>query len=550
LSNRGFGHGGSFSYDRGDFFGLSGRTAGLATYWGIQDNGLDILGQGRMNLEPEKSYRYRLFWQHRQELPYELQLSGELGWISDRNFLEEYYKREWDQLKNESTGVELKRLFGNYSASITADYGLNDFFTRTDWLPRGDLFGVGQTLFNDTFTWFHHSSAGYARFEKLDPPTNPNDQPFSFLPWEENSRQGGRFATRHEIDWPLQLGAVKVVPYLLGEAAHWGEDIDGNPVDRIWGQAGVRASLPMWSVDPTFHSDLLNARGLAHKIVFEVEFMAADSNRDMQDLPLYDPLDDDSIEAFRRHLATNTFGWPSVIPPTVAHIPTRFEERYYALRSGLQNWVTSPSTEIADDLMAIRLGANQRWQTKRGRPDNPHIIDWITLNTNMTFYPNADRDDFGQTLGLLDYDYRWHIGDRLTLVSDGLFDFFGDGQKLCTVGGYLTRPPRGSLYVGFRVLEGPINSKILALSYTYLMSPKWASSYGTSIDFGSQRSYSQNFSITRIGESLLINFGFTVDPARDSVGVALAIEPRFLPRGRLGNLGGAQIPPAGAFGLE
>ena len=308
--------------------------------------------------------------------------------------------------------------------------------------------------------------------------------------------------------------------------------------------------MPMWSVDPSINSDLFNVHGLAHKVVFSAEFSAADSNRDISQLPLYDPLDDDSVEAFRRHFVTTTFGWPSTIPPTVAHIPLQFDERYYALRTGLQNWVTSPSTEIAGDLMAARLGVDQRWQTKRGPPDNRHVIDWITFDTNITFYPDATRDNFGTAAGLLDYDFRWHVGDRLTMVSDGIFDFFDQGQKIFTVGGFLDRPPRGSLYAGFRILEGPIDSKILALSYTYLMSPKWTSSYGTSIDFGAQRSYSQNFSLTRIGESLLTSFVFTFDPARESWGVGLAIEPRFLPKGRLGNVGGAQIPPAGAFGLE
>ncbi len=57
-----------------------------------------------MNLVPEKSYRYRLFWQHREMLPYDLQLTAEAGWISDRNFLEEYYKSEWETLKDENTG--------------------------------------------------------------------------------------------------------------------------------------------------------------------------------------------------------------------------------------------------------------------------------------------------------------------------------------------------------------------------------------------------------------------------------------------------------------
>ena len=53
-----------------------------------------------------------------------------------------------------------------------------------------------------------------------------------------------------------------------------------------------------------------------------------------------------------------------------------------------------------------------------------------------------------------------------------------------------------------------------------------------------------------MGESFLISAGFTVDPIRNSVGATLAVEPRFLPKNRLGNVGGAQIPPAGAFGLE
>ena len=36
----------------------------------------------------------------------------------------------------------------------------------------------------------------------------------------------------------------------------------------------------------------------------------------------------------------------------------RFEERFYAVRTGLGSWVTSPSTEVVDDLMALRFGAN------------------------------------------------------------------------------------------------------------------------------------------------------------------------------------------------
>ena len=50
-----------------------------------------------------------------------------------------------------------------------------------------------------------------------------------------------------------------------------------------------------------------------------------------------------------------------------------------------------------------------------------------------------------------------------------LFDFFGSGQKIMSVGGFLSRPPRGSLYAGFRVLEGPISDEVLTLAYSYLI---------------------------------------------------------------------------------
>ena len=250
---------------------------------------------------------------------------------------------------------------------------------------------------------------------------------------------------------------------------------------------------------------------------------------------------------------TTTFGIPTLsplpAPPGTPWIP-QFDERLYALRTGLQDWVTSPSTEIAGDLTALRLGVQQRWQTKRGPADDPHIIDWISLDTNATFYPNDTQDNFGQPIGLIDYDFRWHVGDRLTLLSDAIFDTFNEGQKLISVGAFLNRPPRGSLYAGFQVLEGPIHSEVLSLTYSYWMSPKWVSSLGTSIDFGQQGNLGQSFSIMRVGESVLVErrlFGRS-DPQER--GANLAIEPRFVPRNRLGNVGGAEIPPAGAFGLE
>jgi hypothetical protein len=47
-----------------------------------------------------------------------------------------------------------------------------------------------------------------------------------------------------------------------------------------------------------------------------------------------------------------------------------------------------------------------------------------------------------------------------------------------------------------------------------------------------------------------MRFGVNYDASRDNLGVSFLLEPRFLPTSRLGRVGGVQIPPAGALGLE
>ena len=414
----------------------------------------------------------------------------------------------------------------------------------TQWL-RADHYWLGESLLGDRLTWFEHSQVAYANLNNADAPTNATlaAQVDAGLPWKVGAGQEGeRLVTRQEIDWPIALGPVKVVPFALGELAHWGEALDGSDLQRAYVNTGIRASIPFWAVFPDFYDPLFNLHGLAHKVVFDAEFTYADANRNFTELPLYDPLDDISIIEFRRRVFDPT------LPPTI--MDPKFLPTTYALRSGLQGWVTSPSTEIADDLMTLRAGMRHRWQTKRGAQGRQHIVDWLTVDSNLTWFPDQDRDNFGQEFGLFDYDIRWHVGDRFTIVSDGAADFFGHGLRMVSGGVLLNRPTRGNAYLGLRSISGPIDSNVLLASYNYRFSPKWISSAGIAIDFSDAGNIGQTFSITRIGESLLVSLGFNVDEAKDNVGVKFMVEPRFLPKLSLTGRTGIEVPPAGALGLE
>jgi hypothetical protein len=546
LSDRGPAGGTTFDYERQTFFGVPESTNGFVDIWMINDHGHDNLGLDRRNLIPPREFRGRLLAQHRQLLPNDFQLTGEAGLISDFNFLEQYFEREWDQLKDQTTDLELKQYLDNQSWSVFGSVRLNEFFTETQWLPRLDHFWIGQPLLGDRLTWYEHSNIAYAQFKSAHPPTDPTDAAvWGPLPWEApaaSTRDGGRYATRHEIDVPFSLGVVKFDPYVLGELAHWDEALNFNDANRAYGAAGLRASVPMWAVDPNVESALFNVHGLAHKVVFETDVSYAQSTLDLQDLALYDQIDDNNIEEYRRKFAFYDFGGP---PP----VPLRFDERFYALRRGLGYYVASQSTEIADDLFVARLGARQRWQTKRGPVGRQRIVDWILLDTDVSLFPNPDRDNFGQVVGLLDYDFRWHVGDRTTVVSEGYFDFFAQAPKYATAGVFVDRPPRGSIYFGFHSLEGPISSNVLLTTYSYRMSPKWISTFGMSYDFVASRNIGQNFTLTRIGESFLLSMNVNVDTSKNNVGANFMVTPRFF-QGRLPSSVGMTVPVAGVYGLE
>ena len=101
-----------------------------------------------------------------------------------------------------------------------------------------------------------------------------------------------------------------------------------------------------------------------------------------------------------------------------------------------------------------------------------------------------------------------------------------------------------------RLRRRPNFSDVITASYTYRMSPKWLSTFGTSFDLRNQGNIGESFRLTRVGESFLFTMGVNVDVSRGNVGVSVAMVPRFLGRDRSVTRGQIDMPPAGLYGLE
>jgi hypothetical protein len=177
----------------------------------------------------------------------------------------------------------------------------------------------------------------------------------------------------------------------------------------------------------------------------------------------------------------------------------------------------------------LRMGWRHRLQTKVGPVNAPRIKNWMTLDLQASYFPNANRDNFGTPVGLYSGRYNWYVGDRTTFVASTLFDTFDNPETLWSFGINSQRSTRGSVYVGLRNISGgsTLHTQILTASYSYVMSPKWISSASTAYDLGEHQNRGQTLMITRVGSDFLINFGLLADPTKNNFSLALSIEPRF-----------------------
>jgi hypothetical protein len=545
---------------------------GYFDIWGLKDGGIDVLGTGpaivtngppgagkagfqRDEDPPFQTDRGRFNLRHNQRfLPddddhkfEELRVQLEVAYASDRNFIEEYYKRLFD------TGLDQETLaYGiwqkdNQYANIWVEGNFQNWYTDTQWLPRADYYRLGDSLLNNLFTYYTHSGVDYATIHTDIMVNNPNL--FAFLPFDPISNttgtfSSGRFYTNHELDMPINVGnVVRFVPYVQGQAVGWSDQLGGGPLGhdptgamgRIWGAAGMRAEVTAWKKYPYVESELLNIYGLNNKISLFVDARTAYSNQQLNKIAVQDDLNDNTYEYVLRYEALTQF--------TGGLLPFPYDPRHLLLRQTISP--ITGSTDIQGSMNTVQMGVHQRLQTKRGPRGRQRIVDYMTLDASTTYFPTANRDNFGTPWGQAMYNYQWYIGDRTSIVSSGWFDFFKlvGGTPLASVSGYnpnglniitsgvsISRPPRSNIYLGYSIIDtGPIKTSAINMSISYWLSPKWYGTFSESYDFGDAVSLGSMFAFTRIGADYLTTIGLTVDPQRQSYMFAFQITPRLSP---------------------
>jgi hypothetical protein len=515
LSRRGPALGTNFEYFGRDLFGLPGPYRGLVKLYGIHDDGTDILGGGRGENDEHPDWRGRLLFRHNQTFLEEYTLQTQVSLLSDKNFLEQYYKPEFDGDLNQQTFLYFRQIHENYSWSGLIQPRVRNWVTEDVWLPRVDGSILGQSFFN-LFTYNLTANAGYAELR----PTSVPPPPTSNQPTDRNDATG-RFDVRQELGLPFYLGPVRVVPYGVLDLAYYTDNLNGDADGRLYGAGGVRSSLPLTRLYPNVQSELFNLNGINHKIVLSGNYFIAHSSDPFTDFPQLDRLNDDATDQALRDITPRQTTLNPAHGLALATSPI-FNTQTYAIRRLVDNRV-----DTLDTIEVLQADLRQRWQTKRGFPGQEHVIDYLTLDVSASFFPHPDRDNFGKNYAFLEYDTTWNVGDRTAITSSGWYDPFDNGARVFTIGAFLNRTDRTSFFVGYRLID-PIDSRALTTAATYVFSPKYAITASSTYDFGINESLSNSLVVTRMGSDLTLSLGITYNAILKNFGFTMELLPNFV----------------------
>jgi hypothetical protein len=395
-----------------------------------------------------------------------------------------------------------------------------NWLTETDSLPNFRGYWLGQD-FLDLFSNNLKGGAGYFHLQ----PTSQLPPPFEVT---DTNTQTGRFDVWDELSMPLDAGPFKIVPYGALEGAYYTRGTTGTDEARFMYGGGLRGSIPFSRLYPDVDSELFNVNGIYHKIVLSADWYWMHSNRASQLLPQLDQLNDNETDQALRDIRAYQ---PSLNPANATMLNSGFfDPQFFALRKLVQDKV-----DTLDSMDEVTLDLRQRWQTKRGFPGQEHIVDWMTLDLSASFFPQANRDNFGEAVNFIQYDWSWSIGDRTTLFSSGWFDPHPGAARTWNFGADLNRPDRTSIYLGYREID-PLASKMVIASVTLPFSAKYSVTAGTSYDFGVNTQIN-SLMLTRTGSDLIVSLGFTYNSIVNNFGFAFEIYPNLLPPPHAGPLG-------------
>lgn len=505
----------------------------------IGDTGIDQFGGYRSPINSEETFekplRGHFLWEHQYFLPEDWQVQVRGGWASDPNFLEEWDPDDFYRNNPHDLSLYAKHQTNSDALTFLMEAQPNNFVTTSDMvpnqfevqrLPELTYQEIGQSVFNDQFTFFSENSLSALSFNRSGATLAEQGYPSFLSPGlpslgiagavgppdvPETTTYRGDF--RQELDYPFAAHEFKVVPYVVGRYTGYTDSLTGAPQNRALMATGLRATTAFWAVDDTAHSTAFDINRIRHVIEPEVNLFASADNVDRGNLYIYDQ-DVDAI----------------------------------------------------NDISGGQLALRQTWQTKRGGPGNWRSVDFLTFDVEANGFtntpPKEQLDPANPTYNLngfrglyfysepeasiprdsINAQSTWKVSDQFIVLADEEWNADSEVLSTASIGVAVEHDPRVTYFIGTRYIA-PLDSNITTFAVTYDLSKKYTFAVTQSFNFSSNQDVNSTVILVRKFDTFVAAVQVFYDATVDESGVSFNLYPNGIAGGfnttQLGGVFGA-----------
>ena len=374
--------------------------------------------------------------------------------------------------------------------SFYANYELNEFTMNSaqlqyqgytvEKLPEVGFHSVGESLFDNHMTYYGQTTASYMRVQPGE--DTPADRGFtnaqSLLLFGQantvsfenaynatNAPEGFvmRLDSRHEIQAPMKLGSVDLVPYAVGRATVYDDDFNaynGNDENvRLWGSAGLRAHTQFNKTISNLDSRLFDLHNIRHIIEPSVDVSFSGTSIEATDLPIFDY----DVEGLR-------------------------------------------------DGTTVSVGLRNTFQTQRGGPGRWRSVDWLIVdshyvvssddaepNPNVLAHYFGYRPEYTRGGEYFHTSVAWMISDSLASMSEFTYDFDQDKLTQWRTGLTLEHSPVLATFVDYQEID-TLDTRLLTYGFSYRITSKYFMTFAHRMDFSSGGDDQRSIDVTLVRE--------------------------------------------------
>ena len=517
--NRGPGGGPNIRYD------LPGLTGEGRAYL-IEDSGQDKLARDREGLPLKSDFRNRLDGRTRLDMDDKWSLTLQGSYISDPNFLEQFFPQEFETDSEHETSIYLKRQDDTSALSLLGKWSLFDFTSNADLVddqfttekkPEVKYWRVGDNVL-DIFTYYSESGLsnnsmmftnyvpGFSGLNAFFPAIPANEtfrQYYQSLGWTSSDVLRGD--SRQELDLPLAIGDAKITPYATGRVTAWDAEFPdtngGSSTTRLWGMGGARGSMEFWKTYDDVENEFFDLHRMRHVIEPEFNVFASGSNTQRKDLQPFDP-----------------------------------------------------DVEGISDASGYALTLHQKWQTKRGGEGHWRNVDWLVFDISWakfynqpaagTFYAGDpvrgylfdSRPELSQVQDAVYGNSTWRIGERLRFLDEFNYSTANSRLEQLAMGVAVDQSPDISYFIGNRYIRA-LDTNEVTLAGQYRLTRKYSLLLSESYDTSEKKDIVSSATLFRKLPRFNTAFTVSYDANANDTSFLFSIWPEGLPELGFGSRG-------------